>query len=420
MNRSFATTLLVSAFAAVALFVGLRGYTVALLGSLLILMAIGAAWTWNRFVFSKLVLERTLSRGKVDFGTPVHMHLTITNRKVLPLFGLRVSFGVSSGLLWEPRKVTEVKEVGYDSFQEVFHLNWYEKRKRVYSVLPTRRGRFHFEAGFLAYSDPFGFFSNRRDDAFAPTQLIVFPKIVPIRGIASLNTYLFGSRPRDGWMFLDPLNRVGTRPYMSTDSARMIHWKATARHVQTQVHVEKPSFDQQVYLILDQPPHLPWWTSRVSNTLEIAIMTMASLIQAYSEAGYEIKLATNLVSKTRGSGPLPDNATRGRAQRNQHLTNLALLQSFSLEPITKVLARRARQMAPGSTVVIVTTAQGALEPAFLHGLRKVGTKSKVALIRVLDDSVSLPKDVDQNQRGLREWRIGGGVPWHEIEQLELY
>jgi uncharacterized protein (DUF58 family) len=414
MSRRFFTTLCILGFGATALYVGLRGYTVALLGALLVLLALGVAWIWNRFVFSKLVLERTLNRRLAEFDAPVTMHLGVTNRKLLPLFGLRVRFTVSSGLQWDPSKVIELQKTGYDIFQEVFHLNWYEKRSRVYELRPTRRGRFQFDRGSLTYADPFGFFSNSKDDVFAETQLIVFPKIVPIRGLASLNTYLFGSRPKDGWIFVDPLNRIGTRPYESTDSARMINWKATARHVQTQVNVEKPSFDQQVYLVLDQPPGLPWWTTRVLNQLEIAIMTLSSLIHSYSEAGYEIRLLTNLVSKTHGTGRQSVRARRGRGQRSLHLTNLALLQSFSLEPISRVLARRTNQISPGSTVVIVTTAPGTLEPSFVKMARSLGLKSKVAVVRVLDKSDDVARE-----RGLKEWRIEWSVPWHEVDQLEL-
>ena len=35
-------------------------------------------------------------------------------------------------------------------------------------------------------------------------------------------------------------------------------------------NVEKPSFDQEVY-ILDHPPEHDWWQSAVRNTLEIGI-----------------------------------------------------------------------------------------------------------------------------------------------------
>lgn len=415
MGRRFVTTLLILSFGAVSLYVGLRGFTVALLGALLVLTAMGTAYIWNRFVFSKLTLERTLNRRHADFGVPVTMQLGVTNRKIFPLFGLKVRFTISSGLDCVPSSATAVKEADHDVFQEVFHLNWYEKRNRTFELRPRRRGRFSFGVGDLEYSDPFGFFTNSKQDVFRETQLIVFPKIVPIQGLASLNTYLFGSRPRDGWIFVDPLNRIGTRPYASTDSARLINWKATARHIQTQVNIEKPSFDQQVYLVLDQPPDLAWWTSRVSNTLEVAIMVLASLIQRYSEAGFDIRLATNVVSRTHGTGQLPSGATRGRAQRNQHLTNLALLQLFSLEPISKVLARRKNQIKPGSTVVIVTTAQGKLEPSFVKMARSLGLKSKVAVVRVVEDK----KDVAKEE-SLKEWWIEGSVAWHEADQLELY
>lgn len=414
MSRRFVTTVLVLSFGGAALYVGIRGYSVSLVGALLVLMAIGTAYVWNRFVFSKLTLERKVNRRHADFDAPVTMQLTVVNRKILPLFGLKTEFNVSEGLEFEPPKVNEVKEGCYNIFQDVYHLNWYERRSRVYELRPRSRGRFEFGSGSLYYSDPFGFFTNSKEGVFPEGQLIVFPKVVPIQGLASLNTYLFGARPKEGWIFVDPLNRIGTRPYQSTDSARIINWKATSRHIQTQVHVEKPSFDQQVYVVLEQPPDRPWWTASVSNNLEVAIMATASLIHDYVGAGYDIKLVTNLVSKVHGTRRLPDKATRGRGQRDQHLTNLALLQSFSAEPITKVLASRKEQINPGSTVVLVTTAVGPLEPSFVQMVRTLGLKSRVAVVRVLEDGTRIPKEAS-----LKEWRIEGSVPWDEVAKLEL-
>lgn len=415
MGRRFGTVFLLFVFGAAALFAGLRGFSTALLAALLVLLAAVTAYLWNHFVFSKLTLERRLSRRCADFDAPIALHLSVTNRKVLPLFGLGVKFSMTSGLQVEPAHAVRVQEAGYDVFQEVLHLNWYEKRSRVYQLRPSRRGRFLFGTGSLHYADPFGFFSNSQAEMFAEDQLIVFPKVVPFRGLDPLNTYLFGSRPGEGWIFTDPLNRVGTRPYASSDSARKINWKATARHIQTQVDVEKPSFDQEAILVLDQPPGLSWWTSKAVNNLELGIMAAASLIHSYSEAGYEIKLITNLVSQTHGTGRPQGLAARGRAQRNQHLTNLALLQSFSLEPIWQVLTRARNQIRPGSSVIIVTTAQGGLSPSFLQMVRRMVLKSKVAVIRILSDSAQEPKTA-----GLKEWRIEGSEPWYEVEHLELF
>lgn len=415
MGRKLKTPFLVVSFAITSLIMGLRGLTVAFIGSLLILVAVGVAYLWNRFVFAKLSIERTISRKHSEFDAPLAMQIAISNRKLLPLFGLKVEYRFSSGLtLDDSRKLIAVKDGIYTIFHDFFHLNWYEKRSRTYELRPLKRGRFDFTSGSLSYSDPFGFFSNRQEGVFPEQQLIIFPRVVPIKGIASLNTFLFGTRPKEGWIFTDPLNRIGTRPYQSTDSARMINWKASARHVQTQVHVEKPSFDQQVYLILEQSPELAWWTESVSNTLEVMIMAAASFIHVYSQSGYEIELVTNLVSKVHGLGPLPNKAVRGRAQRTQHLTNLALLQGFSTEPIQAILGRERGRFKPGSTVVALTSTPGELDPPLVQALHKLGQGSKVALVRVLPSDSQVMRS-----KGLKEWRIEGGQLWREMAALEL-
>ncbi len=415
MGDRFKRGLLLLSFGVLALFAGLRGYTSVFMGSLLVLVAMGMAYLWNRFVFTRLSLERTLKRKQVEFDGTINMQLTATNRKILPLFGLKIEDTVSHGLkLEDSDKLVEIKDGAYNIFRDYLHLNWYERRRRTYQLIPQHRGRFEFGRGSADYADPFGFFQNRKEQIFEPARLIVFPKVVPIKGIGALDTYLFGARPREGWIYADPLNRVGTRPYQSTDSARLINWKATARHVQVQVNVEKPSFDQQVYIVLEQPPQAQWWNTTTANNLEVAIMAAASLIHSYTQEGYQIQFASNLISKVHGLNQRSTPVIRGRAQRSQLLSNLSLLQNFSVEPGEKVLGRLQTALKPGATVVIISTAPGNLEKTFTRAVLKMMRRSRVAVIRVQPDCSSLPRET-----GLKEWRIEGGRHWHEMAALEL-
>lgn len=414
MADKFKRGLLLFCFGALALIAGLRGYKSVFVGALLVLVALGLAYIWNRFVFAKLTFERTLNRNRIEFDGTINMQLTATNRKLLPLFGLEIEDTISPGLkLADPDKLVEIKDGAYNIFRDYLHLNWYERRRRVYELVPERRGRFEFGTGRASYADPFGFFKNRQEGILERASLIVYPKVVPVKGIEALDTYLFGARPREGWIFADPLNRVGTRRYESTDSARLINWKATARHAQVQVNVEKPSFDQQVYIFLEQPPELKWWSPSISNNLEVAVMTASSLIHTYARAGYQIQFATNLVSIIHGLNRGPSPVIRGRAQRSQLLSNLALLQNFSVQPGVKMLSRLQTMIKPGATIVVISTAP-AFEPEFSRGVRKLMRRSRVAVVRVHPDSADLPREP-----GLKEWRIEGGRHWHEIVALEL-
>ncbi|HHY10061.1 MAG TPA: DUF58 domain-containing protein [Firmicutes bacterium] len=401
-------------FAVLALYAGLRGQLVAFLGSLVMLTAIGSAYLWNRTVFKKLSVERTLNRERAEFDAVVTMDLGITNRKLLPLFGLKLENTFSHGLEFADQACVEANPVqDYDIFSDYFHLNWYERLKRSYEIRPKRRGRFELGAAALSYTDPFGFFCNEQKEATAAQQLIVFPRVVPIQGQSALDTHLFGSRPKEGWIFTDPLNLVGTRPYEPWDPAGKINWKASARHLRMQVNVEKPAFDQEIYLFLDQPPNLDWWAREVSNNLEVAIIAAASLITNYTEAGYQISLGTNLASRVHGFRPKPIKADLGRGQRSQLLTSLALLQGFSAESGVRALGRLQQAMRPGSTMVVITTAPGELDEAFARLLRRLAAKSPLAVLRVVVDGEY------QRTPGLKEWFLDGGQPWDELGALEL-
>ena len=414
MDHKQRVLFLTFSFAALALFAGLRGYLTAFLAALLVFTAIGLAFVWNRFVFRKLHLKRSLNRTYAEFDSLITMELAITNRKVLPLLGLKLESTVTSGLEFaDSRRLLTERDGRENIFQDFFHLNWYEKRTRRYELRPLKRGRYEFGQGTLSYADPFGFFANQLEDVLETEKITVFPKIVPIQGQTGLNTYLFGSRPREGWIYTDPLNLVGTRPYQTTDSARQINWKATARHGAMQVDIEKPSFDQQVYLVLLQPPQAKWWVSAVNNNLEVAIMAAASLIDNYLQAGYQINLATNLISRIHGLEEKPSRLIAGRSQRVELLTRLALLHNFSMEPDQRVLARIGKRMEPGCTAVVITTAPGKLEPALAGSIRRLMARGRVGVLRV-----SAEKELKRTA-GLREWRIEGRRPWREAASLEL-
>ncbi len=198
---------------AAALGAGLQGHFPAFLAAILTLVALSIAYFWNRSVFKKLTLERTLNRQFIEFEGEIAYTVTVTNKKLLPVFGLRVQDTIPHGIRFADTEVLTIRrdEAGH-SFQDRFHLHWYEKVRRVYQIQPLKRGRFQFGPTVLQYADPFGFFMNEETNGDDVLQLIVFPRIVPIEGIGALDTHLFGSKPREGWIYTDPLNLVGTRP----------------------------------------------------------------------------------------------------------------------------------------------------------------------------------------------------------------
>lgn len=398
---------------AAALAAGLKGHFPALAAAVLTLMALGLAYLWNRFVFRKLTVQRSLNRQFTEFDGEMTYTVTVTNRKLLPILGLRVEDSIPNGIEFADSSVLTIRKDGAgNSFRDYFQLHWYEKVRRVYEICPIKRGRFQFGPSSLHYSDPFGFFVNRKD-LTQPLQLIVFPKVLPVEGIGALDTYLFGSKPQEGWIYTDPLNLVGTRPYQMTDSAQMINWKATARHAQMQVNVEKPSFDQEVYLFLDHPPEHDWWQSAIHNKLEIGIITAASLIHRYSQRGFQIQFQSNLVSRLYGLKTAPVRVDPRHGQRTQLLTNLALLQSFSVKAMEQILNRELPKIRPGSTVIVITTREGQKNQAFEHTIAKLARRCRTVLIRVGD------LEMENTIKGIKEFRVDGRVGWREMETLEL-
>ena len=166
-----ASIFLIACFGAAALYTGLRGDTVPLLAALLVLVAAAAAYAWNHFVFAKLTLERKLNRRCADFDAPIVLRLSAANRKVLPIFGLKVNF-TTSGPRWSwlLRQLCTMRAM---TCSRRFCTSVIRKRSRCTSCVLPAVDAFS-SAPVLCITDP-GFFSNAREEVFDEDQLIVFP-----------------------------------------------------------------------------------------------------------------------------------------------------------------------------------------------------------------------------------------------------
>ncbi len=397
MNHTLKALILVSIFGVIAVFAGLKGHYVVFICTILVFISVVMTYLWYRLVFSNVLFERKLSHEEVEYGTSVSMILSISNNKMLPLFGLRIEYDVSAGLeLDDPSKLIKIKDGVCNKFRDYYNLSGYEKRTKTFELKPMQRGRFELAAGTVYYADPFGLFFKEQKEAFPPANLIVFPAILPMKGFHSLHTYLFGTAP------VDECSLDTTLPF------------DLQGHGKSQNYINELAGQRTIDLILEQPVGAKWWTSQVANNQEIAIMILASLIHYYSSSGYAVKLHTNLASKTQKQLDTPRRGVQRRDQTKHFLHTLALMQNFSTNSLSLVLGREQRNIVSGSPVIIVTTAHGELSESFTKLVRNLMVGSRVAVVRVLSDVVHTPWASD-----LKEWRVNGENSWRTLTRLEL-
>jgi len=129
------------------------------------------------------------------------------------------------------------------------------KHDRIQQVVPmtfSRRGVYHQEAFRIATRFPFGFLQkSRRLDL--KTEALVYPSVEPSPEYMEILPGIQGA--------LESLSKgpghdlYALRGYVPTDSARHVHWKASARSGSLMVREFAREEDFRVLVVLD--PHLP-------------------------------------------------------------------------------------------------------------------------------------------------------------------
>lgn len=404
MNNTAQAGLFAGIFAVLTAVAALKEAYTGFVIALLALVGLSIAYLWQSRVFRRLTIERSLSQTTVPWGRTVEYRLQVVNRKFLPVFGMEIRDEVPTGVEFaEKDRVVKVRGLPRSILRDTMTVMWYERRTRRYLFTAERRGLYEFGPGSLTSRDPFGLFPQEAADVLEPAKLVVLPRVVPLIGAEALDTALFGTRQREGWIFTDPLHKAGTRPYQRGDSARKINWKASARHLQLQVDVEKPAFDEEIELILLQPDRARWWEQQAANRLELAIMLAASLVNRYGSLGQKFRLHTNLASSRSVSSRVPANT----------MVQLALLQNFSLRGGETVLCKAARGLRTASSIVVIIAGEEIPE-SWTAVLRRLSQKHRVILIHVggIKPQPGLP--------GVRQFQVDGEVKWDETAQFELH
>ncbi|MFW6421902.1 MAG: DUF58 domain-containing protein [Candidatus Bipolaricaulota bacterium] len=386
---------------------GLLQLFLALFTGVLVIALVYLSYFWQKRVFRHLTLTKELSQPKVELGETVEYELTFENRKFLPALWLKVEEAITEGLDFVKEGVLR-KPIGQEknTFTDYFNLKWFERIRRRYEVEPQKRGFFKLGPAELYYKGPLGLFNNQKHYDIS-SELVVYPRRLPFSGSDIEPQFLFGSRPRNGWIFTDPLNPVGVRPYQITDDIRQINWKASARHQQLESHIYNPSFDPEIHIFLSAVRGEAWWKQEMENRFELAVICAASIVDQTLKNGHRVGFYTNAKGEgRRGRGIV--RPQRGAQQRI--LTTLALLRPFSLGPITKLMRDVKQQLRPGNKVVLInTTREDDIGPLLSDYARNY----RVTIIQVgKGERGSVPRGVDC-------FYLKGDEPWNEIENLEL-
>ena len=285
---------LIILMALVFLFISLLNHQTQL--TILILLVLGMiVFTkfWSRFSFSKMTFDSEIDKNKVFPGEKIRLKIEARNNKLLPV---QLQFKL---MIDESHFISDTPAC------ENSFLLWFQKTTFSWSLKAMHRGCFNIGHPHIIVADLFGFFPRlkiRQDSV----DVIVYPKIIPIRPFSMPEHYFFGV-PGAQSPVQDPVYILGTREYQSFTPVKLIHWKASARYDKLQEKVCEPSVQEKILIVVDVEL---FHTLQAKDDFEIMLEAAASMAVHFESRGNAVGFMTNAVIKGGKPGFVPLNRNR--------------------------------------------------------------------------------------------------------------
>jgi uncharacterized protein (DUF58 family) len=332
-----------------------------------IIYVVGGIWLLARWAtprsMDKLSVQRTFtSHAFLDETIPVRLELH--NRTRLPMPWLRVHESL-------PPDLASAAQIS-----RVYTLRPREQVTITYDLRCLRRGYYPIGPLRLSSGDTFGFAStqNRGEGV---QYLTVYPRIIPLVGLALPSRLPFGTLASPQHMFEDPARLRGVREYQAGDSQRRINWKASAHSDTLLVKQFAPAISLESMLLLNLRIH-EYERQRRYSASEWAIVVAASVATYLESRRQAVGLAVYgldaLASQPEAAAPAMQVPPRpGRAHLMKVLELLARVELVdSAEPFVAWAQRTAAPLSWGATVIAVTPSGDELTCQGLHSLVRAG------------------------------------------------
>jgi len=370
--------------------------------SIFLWLVIGVALLWARYCLVNLSYRRHLERDHLYLGEETDLQMEIVNAKPLPLPWLRIDDLMPISINVASQMITEEADGKHRRLVTVLGMRWYERVVRRYRIRGLQRGLWRFGPAQLRSGDIFGFDIRRLIDE-TTTDLLVYPRIVPVTALGLPARHPLGEAQSKRRVIEDPLRLMGVRDYAQGDNFRHIHWKASARSFNLQTKVFDPSASRPVAFFLNVSTAHFFNEGYDWNLREFGITAAASLARQLWLDSYTVGLFAN----TAVPGGLQHIRVRPRQhpdQLEQMLTALARIDDIRGRwPLERILQLEAPTLPYGATVVAITAI---LTPQIEQTLLDLRRREYAVVLLTLGEanpSTYLPNIHHHHLGGLAEW-----------------
>ena len=327
----------VAVFLFIALLNGQRDLTV--LG-LVIFVVVAGTRIWSRLSPARIQHDARMDKHRGFPGETFIFSIRVRNAKILPvLTQLSMSF---------PKAFQSAESPA--TLEKSCSLLWFQEANFTWHLNALRRGVYRLGLAELKLGDLFGFYAQK-PDLIPPMDVIVYPRLIPLKPIRLPKRDLFGS-PGSKSPIEDPIYVYGTRDYQNGRPARYIHWKASARLARLQEKICEPATQEKILLVVDVDR---FFKHQAHADFEKILEVAASAAVQFERAGFAVGLVTNGELKGGGSAILP--IGRGAQQIPEILETLARLQMKPSAELGTIL-RRSLQLPWGTSGVSLSYDSG--------------------------------------------------------------
>jgi uncharacterized protein (DUF58 family) len=342
----------------------------------LILGVAGLSLLWSHLALKSVTCERKLTATRVFPGEHLELTLRLVNRKILPLPWIEVCDEVPSGFL-EGISNNLQGRPGYEVISRSTSILWYSAINWKYRLICTRRGYYKLGPLLVTSGDIFGFYP--RTSCQAPVDyIIVYPKIYSISHFSVSSLYPQGDSKSEQRIFEDPSRMIGIRDYITGDTLRRIHWKASARQQKLQVKLFDTTTTLKAALFLAVDSFREIGAMRLKE-LELGISTAGSLASYLIENNNQVGLWVNTqLADTNQPARIAPGA--GVEKLVQILEVLAKVVSVDNMPFVQYFENERRSLSTGSTLIFILAEISTRMVEVLGDLKASGYKMMVIRI----------------------------------------
>ena len=245
---------------------------------------------WSKGLKVKVYCDKEFSY----VGEQLNLIQEIENKKWLPLVAIKVKYTTPNFWKFEG----EEKGTSTDQYYryDLFSINGYERIRRSYPFICTRRG-YYVLCGVDVFVSDF-FYTNEYVIREKQGQKIyVFANRVNTPSVDFYFRQMMGNLQSKRKLYEDPFSFAGVRDYQTFDSMRSINWKATARTGQIKVNCLECTAEPHVDILLYFEQKNVEWDQKQE---EYAISLAVTYAERFLKEGIKVSVKSNGIDKESG------------------------------------------------------------------------------------------------------------------------